>query len=145
MIRRPPISTRTDTLFPYTALFRSQAQQVAGEDRRLVAAGAGADLQVQVALVARVARHQQRHQRGVEFGQARIDGGDFLVGQFAQFGIGLRRLRGGEVVARSEVRRGGKGCVRTCKSRWAQDKEKKKTSYKSKMKDTEEKTTQKIQ
>src|SRR3546814_16296918 len=23
MIRRPPISTRTDTLFPYTALFRS--------------------------------------------------------------------------------------------------------------------------
>src|SRR3546814_8052217 len=25
MIRRPPRSTRTDTLFPYTALFRSQA------------------------------------------------------------------------------------------------------------------------
>src|SRR3546814_19676893 len=24
MIRRPPISTRTDTLFPYTALFRSR-------------------------------------------------------------------------------------------------------------------------
>src|SRR3546814_17037660 len=24
MIRRPPRSTRTDTLFPYTALFRSQ-------------------------------------------------------------------------------------------------------------------------
>src|SRR3546814_15122947 len=24
MIRRPPISTRTDTLFPYTTLFRSQ-------------------------------------------------------------------------------------------------------------------------
>src|SRR3546814_13223465 len=27
MIRRPPRSTRTDTLFPYTTLFRSQAQQ----------------------------------------------------------------------------------------------------------------------
>src|SRR3546814_17738919 len=26
MIRRPPISTLTDTLFPYTALFRSQAK-----------------------------------------------------------------------------------------------------------------------
>src|SRR3546814_13924572 len=26
MIRRPPRSTRTDTLFPYTTLFRSQAQ-----------------------------------------------------------------------------------------------------------------------
>src|SRR3546814_20848737 len=25
MIRRPPISTRTDTLFPYTTLFRSEA------------------------------------------------------------------------------------------------------------------------
>src|SRR3546814_1308297 len=29
MIRRPPRSTRTDTLFPYTTLFRSQ-QQVVG-------------------------------------------------------------------------------------------------------------------
>src|SRR3546814_1130187 len=29
MIRRPPISTRTDTLFPYTTLFRSHAS-VAG-------------------------------------------------------------------------------------------------------------------
>src|SRR3546814_20578778 len=27
MIRRPPRSTRTDTLFPYTTLFRSAAQQ----------------------------------------------------------------------------------------------------------------------
>src|SRR3546814_9418510 len=29
MIRRPPRSTRTDTLFPYTTLFRSVAQLVA--------------------------------------------------------------------------------------------------------------------
>src|SRR3546814_7686066 len=27
MIRRPPRSTRTDTLFPYTTLFRSQLRQ----------------------------------------------------------------------------------------------------------------------
>src|SRR3546814_19931894 len=27
MIRRPPISTRTDTLFPYTTLFRSAIQR----------------------------------------------------------------------------------------------------------------------
>src|SRR3546814_3047419 len=27
MIRRPPRSTRTDTLFPYTTLFRSQADR----------------------------------------------------------------------------------------------------------------------
>src|SRR3546814_12833670 len=29
MIRRPPRSTRTDTLFPYTTLFRSEARCVA--------------------------------------------------------------------------------------------------------------------
>src|SRR3546814_10236646 len=29
MIRRPPISTRTDTLFPYTTLFRSSSSRVA--------------------------------------------------------------------------------------------------------------------
>src|SRR3546814_7427447 len=32
MIRRPPRSTRTDTLFPYTTLFRSVDQSVLGED-----------------------------------------------------------------------------------------------------------------
>src|SRR3546814_6035008 len=31
MIRRPPLSTRTDTLFPYTTLFRSEPP--AGRDR----------------------------------------------------------------------------------------------------------------
>src|SRR3546814_8869398 len=30
MIRRPPISTRTDTLFPYTTLFRSLALGLVG-------------------------------------------------------------------------------------------------------------------
>src|SRR3546814_19214419 len=45
MIRRPPRSTRTDTLFPYTTLFRSVdaahvrghivAELVAGDDRHL--------------------------------------------------------------------------------------------------------------
>src|SRR3546814_5358031 len=32
MIRRPPRSTRTDTLFPYTTLFRSEQHQIAGEE-----------------------------------------------------------------------------------------------------------------
>src|SRR3546814_9057258 len=38
MIRRPPRSTRTDTLFPYTTLFRSPGRQ------RLVAHGVAAIL-----------------------------------------------------------------------------------------------------
>src|SRR3546814_10342134 len=50
MIRRPPRSTRTDTLFPYTTLFRSQVCQAAldrgclrdrHERRRLAAGGSG--------------------------------------------------------------------------------------------------------
>src|SRR3546814_12821130 len=32
MIRRPPRSTRTDTLFPYTTLFRSQQGSSAGDE-----------------------------------------------------------------------------------------------------------------
>src|SRR3546814_9987848 len=31
MIRRPPRSTRTDTLFPYTTLFRSNKRNLVGE------------------------------------------------------------------------------------------------------------------
>src|SRR3546814_1324175 len=34
MIRRPPRSTRTDTLFPYTTLFRSRAARGRGTPRR---------------------------------------------------------------------------------------------------------------
>src|SRR3546814_13057232 len=33
MIRRPPRSTRTDTLFPYTTLFRSGRQGQCAQDR----------------------------------------------------------------------------------------------------------------
>src|SRR3546814_1525996 len=35
MIRRPPRSTRTDTLFPYTTLFRSGGALVSSADSRL--------------------------------------------------------------------------------------------------------------
>src|SRR3546814_1916514 len=43
MILRPPISTRTDTLFPYTTLFRSAGAAVPGE----YSAGGGDDVPVQ--------------------------------------------------------------------------------------------------
>src|SRR3546814_19560347 len=39
MIRRPPISTRTDTLFPYTTLFRSLAEGGTGELRGIGSLG----------------------------------------------------------------------------------------------------------
>src|SRR3546814_7998377 len=42
MIRRPPISTRTDTLFPYTTLFRSSGvPRAVPEARRARDGGAG--------------------------------------------------------------------------------------------------------
>src|SRR3546814_13921666 len=39
MIRRPPRSTRTDTLFPYTTLFRSHDKAIAGRAVAVVGVG----------------------------------------------------------------------------------------------------------
>src|SRR3546814_1085263 len=44
MIRRPPRSTRTDTLFPYTTLFRSRFALAGCLDQRSAGRGATADL-----------------------------------------------------------------------------------------------------
>src|SRR3546814_9845494 len=43
MIRRPPRSTRTDTLFPYTTLFRSELGRARRDDGRAAAVGAHLD------------------------------------------------------------------------------------------------------
>src|SRR3546814_18937934 len=62
MIRRPPRSTRTDTLFPYTTLFRSQlghlrANALGGRQR----VGAGGQLD-----------REPRHRLAVELGREEI-------------------------------------------------------------------------
>src|SRR3546814_21129935 len=49
MIRRPPRSTRTDTLFPYTTLFRSALRRIVAleqlaRDHRTVMTGVAGDL-----------------------------------------------------------------------------------------------------
>src|SRR3546814_14778397 len=44
MIRRPPRSTRTDTLFPYTTLFRSAACELSLVDRIFTRIGSSDDL-----------------------------------------------------------------------------------------------------
>src|SRR3546814_3711902 len=44
MIRRPPRSTRTDTLFPYTTLFRSALTDAGGEHDGVKAAEHGCEL-----------------------------------------------------------------------------------------------------
>src|SRR3546814_9729939 len=55
MRRRPPKSTRTDTLFPYTTLFRSQIFIVAIADSGVF--GDGFQIQMSPAMVASMAFH----------------------------------------------------------------------------------------
>src|SRR3546814_15613222 len=74
MIRRPPRSTRTDTLFPYTTLFRS-------DDGVGVAAGHGVDRQPHAGVAATAQ------------GQTRLFfAGDFLAGM-TQFALVLQRRK----------------------------------------------------
>src|SRR3546814_20729651 len=110
MIRPPPRSTRTDTLFPYTTRFRSEV----ADGRLLLSAAAF-----------RNERDSYRVNSGdptlpdqVLDGHSRVDGIALsAVGQI---------LPGWSLTAnytyldseRSEERRVGKECVSTCRSRW---------------------------
>src|SRR3546814_7943806 len=67
MIRRPPRSTRTDTLFPYTTLFRSPDERV-GDGIGLEAALAQGDGDPRVAFVCdedRLPRGREEHSIGL--------------------------------------------------------------------------------
>src|SRR3546814_18056278 len=52
IIRRPPRSTRTDTLFPYTTLFRSPADRNHSQDRNALETQGGG-------------RYRERHRAGL--------------------------------------------------------------------------------
>src|SRR3546814_16519331 len=113
MLRRPPRPTRPDTLFPYTTLFRSPLSEMASTpiptlasllpDERVFGTGAPA-------LTAA---------RG--WGEAvslHPNSADFLAlpAHLAQLPPRPLYGRGAD---RSEARRVGKECVRTCRSRWS--------------------------
>src|SRR3546814_4830829 len=75
MIRRPPRSTRTDTLFPYTTLFRSKRNH---------------DSQIQIAIDQRCRNADQQAKRKA------VGAGDpELAGDLA-YGIGTGELVGGQ-------------------------------------------------
>src|SRR3546814_14742973 len=89
MIRRPPGSTRTDTLFPYTTLFRSAFAEQAFE---LVRPDQGVRSRARQQCDQRlrqeiVALFLQRQQSGQVFGQLRI-----LLTQRGQAALARRRV-----------------------------------------------------
>src|SRR3546814_14997782 len=129
MIRRPPRSTRTDTLFPYTTLFRSCSQNA-----KLKLADAALHAQQQsivwsTGIVYPVeidhARFNQATQLQKVVPVPAIKGKARCVQ--AKHRANLARAQAAdqsfetgavERAARSEERRGGKEGVMTCRSRW---------------------------
>src|SRR3546814_17056169 len=101
MVRRPPISTRTDTLFPYTTLFRSlnaSAAPIAATVKNFFMLRYSFDCCSWVPRKVAIALLPKRLRAGMYQ--------DFN-GMHAQSG------------ERSEERRVGKECVSTCRSRWS--------------------------
>src|SRR3546814_12669913 len=99
MIRRPPRSTRTDTLFPYTTLFRSCrapdgiCSPTSNIDDQAIASMTG----------------------GVTSGAV---AGAVTADPAAPRSAGSLKVVLPARTDRSEERRVGKECVRTCRSRW---------------------------
>src|SRR3546814_13076489 len=127
-MRRPPRSTLTDTLFPYTTLFRSELDALArGHVRH------EADVVRVVDVVAaperlrpRGSRFQQvaqrRHRAVVQVGRAQPDAVERHVGVaegLAEMGEAPRVAGVQRRLVRSEERRVGKEWVSTCRSRWS--------------------------
>src|SRR3546814_12604699 len=122
MSRLPPRSTRTDTLFPYTTLFRScfggresfvRFRQLATQCRDLGLFGGQFPHLVARALALKNA--------GVAVfapftDQRRVQALTAKVGPAI---TGLAGLFVGGHMRRSEERRVGKECVSTCRSRWS--------------------------
>src|SRR3546814_14241432 len=111
MIRRPPRSTRTDTLFPYTTLFRSQAARIASisaTDWGLVAFASDttvstslrSPLAIAASIIARTGP-----------GRGTVSGSSGVIDS----GLTSKGSEG----SRSEERSVGKECVGPCRSRWA--------------------------
>src|SRR3546814_19715917 len=99
MIRRPPRSTRTDTLFPYTTLFRSIRDGRTLWEKPFLSGEAN--------MSHSIANLEHHH---FKYGLFRRPG-DVHVHFF-----GTATLSFSE---RSEERRVGKECVSTCRARWS--------------------------
>src|SRR3546814_19852702 len=117
MIRRPPRSTRTDTLFPYTTLFRSWIIKAGVYDF----AAARTDPRPDPTFGIKENRLQSSHRQCTADREA-----DHPCADNHAFG-GLHqrapeaRSAFGATIKSSEERRVGKECVSTCRKRWWPD------------------------
>src|SRR3546814_12451532 len=122
MIRRPPRSTRTDTLFPYTTLFRSPS----GSAPEWIASGTNRSL-----LTFTVVSTKWHKQSTCECAMAQSikkschDCNSKAAGTPAIVIVSSLNVNG----SRSEERRVGKECVSTCRYRWSPAQQKKKTEH----------------
>src|SRR3546814_19619722 len=126
MIRRPPRSTRTDTLFPYTTLFRSADR--AGPAVILSFAIAGAVCACAALAYAEMATLIPAAGSAYTFSYAAMgEGIAWVVGWslILEYSLACSTVAVGWSgylvgwIQRSEERRVGKGCVSTCRSRWS--------------------------
>src|SRR3546814_19776235 len=113
MIRRPPRSTRTDTLFPYTTLFRSEVDDYADADGQIIL-----DFK-QAQDSARKWFLELHRNGGRKVGVYTVSDAldDYLEG-FQGKDLTNTRRRIEALIRRSEERRVGKECVSTCRYRW---------------------------
>src|SRR3546814_11955614 len=141
MIRRPPRSTRTDTLLPYTTLFRSEAVGLDHDYARVKPAnGDGFVNWLTTHLIAalghtpvtrtraRIAQHEGKEICRLDVASspgpvwAKTSKDDRVF--FVRMNNSTRSLPESELPGylsgrvRSEERRVGKECVSTCRSRW---------------------------
>src|SRR3546814_12474609 len=109
MKRRPPRSTRTDTLFPYTTLFRSPPIE-----RIHFISDRSFDEPIPY-FANKLCGHAQ------PYGFRLRVGNDFCLARFIanHLAIGLDPGGGPHIGERSEERRVGQECVSTCRSRWS--------------------------
>src|SRR3546814_20583914 len=118
MIRRPPRSTRTDTLFPYTTLFRSKPWPAGLKGSELYVFADGGEVWTASRFFGLLPR--QNYELASAGGGVRLNfKGKTLVGLEAARTLTLPYA--GTTRDRSEERRVGKECVSTCRSRWWPD------------------------
>src|SRR3546814_11695603 len=130
MIRRPPRSTRTDTLFPYTTLFRS--------DLSVIARARGSDWLYTYlrsfyrdetrptgwnnVVFDKVAMpHVLWQLQGEQMLKAEVEAGQHNASATSRLVLdkpGLLSPQEYNALVRSEERRVGQECVSTCRSRW---------------------------